>query len=270
MKPGADGPPEDRPLLSAIGYVRVPMMLGEKISPEIQMDAISACATRKGYYIPEGEWPYGGWIIELDVTGRNFNRDITKAIAAIEHGKARAIIVWEFSRFGRDHEGTRSTSAASNRQATSCCQPPKTSIRERRPADWPAASTSSTCVAAGSRIPSSVTGRCSTRRTDQSVTSGTWPQTQARSSLTSTIAGCRRAASTSSRRSSTSAESGRAVMNRALIGYDTSSLAGQQITDAKLELVGDLVTCPVKSVCWCSASPGRGRRTMSCGATNQR
>ncbi|MFG2076876.1 recombinase family protein [Nonomuraea maritima] len=92
-------------LLPAIGYVRVSMMLGEKISPEIQMDAIRACAARKGYYIPDGEWPRGGWIVELDVTGRNFNRDITKAVAAIEQGRAHAIIVWEFSRFGRDREG---------------------------------------------------------------------------------------------------------------------------------------------------------------------
>jgi DNA invertase Pin-like site-specific DNA recombinase len=86
------------------------MMLGEKISPDIQMDAISTCAARKGYYIPDGEWPYGEWpygewIIELDVTGRNFNRDITKAVAAIEQGKTHAIIVLDFSRFGRDREG---------------------------------------------------------------------------------------------------------------------------------------------------------------------
>jgi site-specific DNA recombinase len=97
--------PEDRPLLPAIGYVRVSMMLGEKISPDIQMDAISACAARKGYYVPDGEWPDGGWIIELDVTGRNFNRDITKAVVAIEQGKTHAIIVLDFSRFGRDREG---------------------------------------------------------------------------------------------------------------------------------------------------------------------
>ncbi|WP_433444652.1 recombinase family protein [Nonomuraea sp. CA-141351] len=95
----------EQKLLPAIGYVRVSMMLGEKISPEIQMDAIRACAARKGYYIPDGEWPRGGWIIELDVTGRNFNRDIKIAVEAIEHGKAYAIIVWEFSRFGRDREG---------------------------------------------------------------------------------------------------------------------------------------------------------------------
>ncbi|MET8869422.1 recombinase family protein [Nonomuraea sp. NPDC004580] len=69
------------------------------------MDAIRACAARKGYYIPDGEWPRGGWIIELDVTGRNFNRDITKAVAAIEQGRTYAIIVWEFSRFNRDREG---------------------------------------------------------------------------------------------------------------------------------------------------------------------
>ncbi|MER6505939.1 recombinase family protein [Nonomuraea sp. NPDC001636] len=92
-------------LLPAIGYVRVSLMLGEKISPEIQKDAIRACAARKGYYIPDGEWPRGGWIVELDVSGRNFNRDITIAVEAIERGQAHAIIVWEFSRFGRDREG---------------------------------------------------------------------------------------------------------------------------------------------------------------------
>ncbi|PZG33835.1 hypothetical protein C1I98_28375 [Spongiactinospora gelatinilytica] len=92
-------------LKPAIGYVRVSMMLGEKISPEIQMDAITACAARKGYYVPEGMWPDGGWIVELDVTGRNFKRDIQIAVKAVEQRVARAIIVWEFSRFGRDREG---------------------------------------------------------------------------------------------------------------------------------------------------------------------
>ncbi|MEU8268006.1 recombinase family protein [Sphaerisporangium sp. NPDC049002] len=47
----------------------------------------------------------GGRIIELDVTGRNFNRDIQFAIDAIENRLAHAIIVFNFSRFGRDREG---------------------------------------------------------------------------------------------------------------------------------------------------------------------
>ncbi|WP_433515916.1 DNRLRE domain-containing protein [Nonomuraea sp. CA-143628] len=34
------------------------------------------------------------------------------------------------------------------------------------------------------------------------------------------------------------------VVERALIGFDTSSLVGQQITDARLDLVGNLSTCP--------------------------
>ncbi|MDF5756547.1 recombinase family protein [Spongiactinospora sp. TRM90649] len=105
MQPAAHFPVLPGGLKPAIGYVRVSMMLGEKISPEVQMDSISACAARKGFYVPEGLWPHGGWIVELDVSGRDFKRDIQIAVQAVEQRVVRAIIVWEFSRFGRDREG---------------------------------------------------------------------------------------------------------------------------------------------------------------------
>ncbi|MEV4899460.1 recombinase family protein [Nonomuraea sp. NPDC055795] len=105
MLPSLTLPQDNHHLLRAIGYIRVSMMLGEKISPDTQKDAIIACAAREGYYIPEGTWPQGGWIVELDVSGRNFERDIRIAVQAIEDRRAFAIIVWEFARFGRDREG---------------------------------------------------------------------------------------------------------------------------------------------------------------------
>ncbi|MFC3981557.1 RHS repeat-associated core domain-containing protein [Streptosporangium jomthongense] len=39
--------------------------------------------------------------------------------------------------------------------------------------------------------------------------------------------------------------SGGTNVNRALIHFDTSSLSGQQVVDARLDLIGDLVRCPV-------------------------
>jgi hypothetical protein len=56
------------------------MMLEEKISPAIQRDAIEALAARRGFHIPPGIWPNGGWIEDLDVSGRSFQRTIMEAI----------------------------------------------------------------------------------------------------------------------------------------------------------------------------------------------
>ncbi len=83
------------------------MMLEEKISPAIQRDAIEALAARRGFYIPPGEWPGGGWIEDLDVSGRNFQRTIMDAIAQVEKGAAKAILVWKYSRFGRNRTGNQ-------------------------------------------------------------------------------------------------------------------------------------------------------------------
>ncbi|MFI6813177.1 recombinase family protein [Nonomuraea sp. NPDC050328] len=94
-------------LIPAIGYIRVSMMLEEKISPAIQRDSIESYAARRGYYIPPGMWPEGGWIEDLDVSGRTFQRKIMDAIAQVEKGTARAILVWKYSRFGRNRTGNQ-------------------------------------------------------------------------------------------------------------------------------------------------------------------
>lgn len=94
-------------LIPAIGYIRVSMMLEEKISPAIQRDSIESYAARRGYYISPGMWPEGGWIEDLDVSGRTFQRKIMDAIAQVEKGAAKAILVWKYSRFGRNRTGNQ-------------------------------------------------------------------------------------------------------------------------------------------------------------------
>jgi DNA invertase Pin-like site-specific DNA recombinase len=93
-------PPESPPaeLVDAFGYIRVSMMREEAISPETQQAAIEACAKRLGYRIVD-------WIIDLDKTGRNFKRKITRTIDRVADGEAAAILVWKYSRFGRQRSG---------------------------------------------------------------------------------------------------------------------------------------------------------------------
>lgn len=83
------------------------MMLEEKISPAIQRDSIESYAARRGYYIPPGMWPEGGWIEDLDVSGRTFQRKIMDAIAHVEKEAVKAILVWKYSRFGRNRTGNQ-------------------------------------------------------------------------------------------------------------------------------------------------------------------
>jgi site-specific DNA recombinase len=85
------------PVLS-IGYIRVSMKREEMISPETQRAAIEHLAARTGRKIID-------WVVDLDKTGRNFKRKITKAIDRVKAGEADEIIVWKFSRFGRDRYG---------------------------------------------------------------------------------------------------------------------------------------------------------------------
>ncbi|MFF0770894.1 recombinase family protein [Nonomuraea wenchangensis] len=92
--------PPGQGLIPAIGYIRVSMMLEEKISPDIQRAAIKELARRRGYHIIE-------WVEDLDVSGRTFQRQIMKVIADIEEGKAKAILVWKYSRFGRNRTGNQ-------------------------------------------------------------------------------------------------------------------------------------------------------------------
>ncbi len=92
--------PPGQDLLPAIGYIRVSMMLEEKISPDIQRAAIKELARRRGFRITE-------WVSDLDVSGRTFQRKIMKVIADVEEGKAKAILVWKYSRFGRNRTGNQ-------------------------------------------------------------------------------------------------------------------------------------------------------------------
>src|ERR1700678_4287215 len=85
-------------LIPAIGYIRVSMMREEAISPETQQASIEDAAARRGYRI-------AGWVTDLDATGRNFQRRIMGAIERAEQGPARVILVWKYSRFGRNRTG---------------------------------------------------------------------------------------------------------------------------------------------------------------------
>lgn len=93
--------PRIETLIPAIGYIRVSTWREEKISDEIQKTVITEAATRAGRTIVD-------WVIDLDMTGRNFKRKIMQAIEAVEIGSthgAREIWVWKFSRFGRNRHG---------------------------------------------------------------------------------------------------------------------------------------------------------------------
>lgn len=87
-------------LIPVIGYVRVSTWREEKVSDQIQMDAIKEAAARRGRYVAQ-------WITDLDATGRNFKRRIMEAIALVEAdgNTLREIWVWKFSRFGRNRHG---------------------------------------------------------------------------------------------------------------------------------------------------------------------
>ncbi|MGP3965700.1 recombinase family protein [Nonomuraea sp. 3N208] len=98
--PSLVGPVKQRELQPAVGYIRVSMLREEQISPAIQRDAIERAAARLGYYIAR-------WIEDLDVSGRTFQRKIMDAIADVEKGAATAILVWKYSRFGRNRTGNQ-------------------------------------------------------------------------------------------------------------------------------------------------------------------
>jgi len=94
--PTSQGSPEKgEPWLA---YVRVSTWKEEKISPELQRTAIEAWARRTGRRVVD-------WIEDLDYTGRNFKRKIMGAIQRVEDGEVHGIVVWKFSRFGRNDTG---------------------------------------------------------------------------------------------------------------------------------------------------------------------
>lgn len=79
-----------------VAYVRVSKEREEMISPAVQEDAIRAACARKGYVLVEV-------IEDLDKTGRNFARaGVQRAIAMVQAGHADVVMVWRFSRFGRN------------------------------------------------------------------------------------------------------------------------------------------------------------------------
>lgn len=80
----------------AIGYVRVSKAREEMISPELQTTAISDyCERSKCVLIDVTQ--------DLDATGRNFARSgIQRVIERVEAGEANLVIVWKWSRFGRN------------------------------------------------------------------------------------------------------------------------------------------------------------------------
>ncbi|WP_404959067.1 recombinase family protein [Streptomyces sp. 147326] len=81
-----------------LAYIRVSTWKEEKISPELQREAITQWARRTGRRII-------GWIEDLDVSGRHFKRKIMKCIERVEAGEAQGVAVWRYSRFGRDRTG---------------------------------------------------------------------------------------------------------------------------------------------------------------------
>ena len=85
-------------LIPAIGYVRVSKAREEMISPELQKEAITQWAARKGRIIID-------WVEDLDMSGRTWNRRILGVIARIERAEAAEVVVWKYSRFGRERTG---------------------------------------------------------------------------------------------------------------------------------------------------------------------
>jgi site-specific DNA recombinase len=97
MPPHLNSVPDAPP--RAIGYVRVSLAREEMISPELQQQAIKDYCSRRGYHLEQ--------IIEdLDASGRNFAREgVQAAIATVENAGVSIVVVWKYSRFGRDRKG---------------------------------------------------------------------------------------------------------------------------------------------------------------------
>jgi site-specific DNA recombinase len=83
----------------AAGYIRVSMAREEMVSPALQRQAIEDHCKRRGYVL-------GDVVEDLDATGRNFARaGVQKVIEQIEARAADVVVVWKYSRFGRDRKG---------------------------------------------------------------------------------------------------------------------------------------------------------------------
>ncbi|MGC5398041.1 recombinase family protein [Streptomyces sp. DT20] len=94
------GSPSDEDGEPWLAYIRVSTWKEEKISPELQREAITQWARRTGRRIVD-------WVEDLDVSGRHFKRKITRCVERVEGGEARGVAVWRYSRFGRDRTGNQ-------------------------------------------------------------------------------------------------------------------------------------------------------------------
>lgn len=80
----------------ALGYIRVSKAREEMISPELQLAAITDWCVRNNTALIDT-------ITDLDATGRNFARaGVQTLIERIEAGEADTVVVWKWSRFGRN------------------------------------------------------------------------------------------------------------------------------------------------------------------------
>lgn len=94
------GSPTDEDGEPWLAYIRVSTWKEEKISPELQRDAITQWARRTGRRIVD-------WVTDLDESGRHFKRKITTCVERVEAGEALGVAVWRYSRFGRDRTGNQ-------------------------------------------------------------------------------------------------------------------------------------------------------------------
>jgi site-specific DNA recombinase len=82
----------------AVAYIRVSKERDGMISPELQLASIEQHCERLGYEIVET-------ITDLDLTGRFWKRrQVEKAIAMIEAGRADVLVVWKVSRVSRNRK----------------------------------------------------------------------------------------------------------------------------------------------------------------------
>lgn len=83
---------------SWIAYIRVSTWREEKISDTLQKAAIDQWAAQMGVRVID-------YVIDLDESGRHFKRKITTCVERVERGEAAGVVVWRYSRFGRNRTG---------------------------------------------------------------------------------------------------------------------------------------------------------------------
>jgi site-specific DNA recombinase len=84
------------PARRALGYIRVSTMHEEKVSPEIQRASIEDWCRSNNVHL-------GEVISDLDISGKTFARQgIQRAVREVEQGRWDLVVVWKWSRFGRN------------------------------------------------------------------------------------------------------------------------------------------------------------------------